>query len=355
MKVSYHNLHKLGGNLGLDEDRIRDLLTQYQPEEKHQRLVEMWFKNEFEPTWEKLDRALPPLDLMRGSTSSFLGESSTSMDSVPVIPPSSTGNNCFCLNQHHVHVGELYVTVSDLLMLQSNLDEIKSRFSELLISVRYALEANNVQVDDVRQILIGIFNRDDCIPRTNLVEIFSAVTAHKLWDYNNHSPVERLVRRFLRDHISEVTDYKKYLSGFYTTTKLIDYIRYTNLSDAESEPSELPLHSYVPADYRMLKVKLKTDRNISMLSLMYVQELWNSFAEEFEIPSLTAIVTKILEGCLEITWLIPPHEAEQISALAPKSTRFFRRLNIIYVSLNGNIIYDINQMVSLYLSSLGRY
>ena len=72
---------------------MRELLgtTQYGLVEKRQRLVEMWFRKEFEPTWEKLCRALPPLDLTRGPTSSFLGESSTSMDSVPAIPSSSTG------------------------------------------------------------------------------------------------------------------------------------------------------------------------------------------------------------------------------------------------------------------------
>ena len=230
-------------------------------------------------------------------------------------------------------------------MLRSNLEDIESRFSELLYSVRCALEASNVEVDHVRQILIGIFHREDCIPRTNLADVFSAVTAQNLWDFNHHSPIERLVRRCLRDGLSEVTEYKGHLSGFYATTKLIDYIRHKNLNNAKRGPSELPLDSY-NTEYETLTVKLKTGRDISQWSLMYVQELWNSFAEEFRIPSLTAVIGKILEGCLEISWLIPPHEAEQITTLAPKSTQFFRHLNIIYVSLNGRIIYNANQMVS---------
>ena len=234
-------------------------------------------------------------------------------------------------------------------MTQSNLEDIESRFSALLYSVRCALEANNVQVDHVRQILIGIFHRDDCIPRTNIEEIFSAVTAHKLWNYNHHSPLEKLVRRCLHaDYISEVTEYKGHLSGFYATTKLIDYIRYTKFINARRGPSELPLDRY-NTEYDTLTLKLDTERDISQFSLMYVQELWNSLAEEFRIPSLTAVIDKILDGCLEITWLILPHEAKQIATLAPKSTPFFCRLNVIYVSLNGHIIYDINQMVSMNL------
>lgn len=231
-------------------------------------------------------------------------------------------------------------------MLRSNLEEIESRFSALLYSVRCALEANHVQVDYVRQILIGIFHRDDCIPRTSLEDIFSSVTAHKLWDYNHHSPLEKIVRRCLRnDHISEVTEYKGHLSGFYATTKLIDYIRYTKFMNARRGTSELPLETY-NTEYERLTLKLKTERDISNWSLMYVQELWNSLADEFRIPSLTAVIDKILDGCLEITWLILPHAANQIATLAPVSTAFFTRLDVIYVSLNGHIIYDINQMVS---------
>ena len=230
-------------------------------------------------------------------------------------------------------------------MIQSNLEDIESRFSELLYSVRCTLEANNVQVDYVRQILIGIFHRDDCIPRTNLEEIFSAVTAHKLWDYNHHSPLEKLVRRCLHDSISEVSEYKGHLSGFYATTKLIHYIQYTKFINARRGPSELPLHSY-NTEYERLTLKLNTERDISHWSLMYVQELWNSLAEEFRIPSLTAVIDKILDGCLEVSWLIPPHEAKQIATLAPKSRPFFCRLDVLYISLNRHIIYDINQMVS---------
>ena len=93
MKVSYYNLRNLGRNLGLDEDRIQDLLsmTQYQPwpEEKRQRLVEMWFRNESEPTWEKLHRAIKLVQLIR-PTSLRLGESSTLTNSVLIVSPTTT-------------------------------------------------------------------------------------------------------------------------------------------------------------------------------------------------------------------------------------------------------------------------
>ena len=96
MSVPCRSLLKLGNNLELDEDRIYAILatTQYQEEEKRQRLVELWFRKEAEPTWEELHRAVAPLTciLLTGEvTSLHLGESSTSMDSVPpVLSPSLT-------------------------------------------------------------------------------------------------------------------------------------------------------------------------------------------------------------------------------------------------------------------------
>ena len=96
MKVSYNDLHKLGKNLGLDDNRIQELLRisqthdPYQLEEKRQRLIEMWFRKELEPTWEMLYRALSQFNPVNVSNSSYLGESSTSMDSSPVIPRSSS-------------------------------------------------------------------------------------------------------------------------------------------------------------------------------------------------------------------------------------------------------------------------
>ena len=241
------------------------------------------------------------------------------------------------------------------------MEEIKSRFSDLLLSVRHALEANNVQVDDLRQILTGILDLgiDNFIPKTDLADIFAAVSDQRLWDYKHHSPVEKLVKRCLHGLIiGEVKEYKEHLSGFYVTTKLIDFIRTSDFDDdTEMEASEICLRSYGPKDYKSLRVKLKLKkRRISELSLKYVQELWESLADEFELPSLTALLDKVLEGCLEVSWLIPPREAQQIATLAPRSTPFFLRLDVIYVSLNGHIIYSVNQelMVS-YILSINKY
>ena len=52
------------------------------------------------------------------------------------------------------------------------------------------------------------------------------------------------------------------------------------------------------------KVKLELERKIDIIALKYVQDLWEEFVEEFDIPYLTAVIGKILSGSLHITWII---------------------------------------------------
>ena len=226
-------------------------------------------------------------------------------------------------------------------MFRSNLEDIKSRFAFLLLKVRSAFEMNHVAPTDVHGVLIGIFDCGDRLPKTNLEEIFTAVTNQRLWDYTHHSPVEKLLRRFLPDHLllmCEMREYKAHLSGFYTTTKLIDYIKYTNIDSTAD--NELDLEKLTDANYQKLKVKLDLDRKINTLALKYVQDLWEEFAEEFDIPYLTAVIGKILSGSLHITWLITSKMANKIVTAVHESTFFQNHPHIMYVAINGTVYYD---------------
>lgn len=94
MKVPHQNLHSLGSNLELDEDRLQDVLTHYSLEERHQRLMELWFKKESDPSWEKLSEALQSNVLLSAKSNpedSNQQQLSTSMDgiSVTLSSPSS--------------------------------------------------------------------------------------------------------------------------------------------------------------------------------------------------------------------------------------------------------------------------
>ena len=81
------------------------------------------------------------------------------------------------------------------------------------------------------------------------------------------------------------------LSGFCATTKLIDYIQYTTI-DPRQGNNELPLGSYTREKCQKLMVALDIKRKVTTISLKYVQDLWERFAEEFNIPFLTAVIDR---------------------------------------------------------------
>jgi hypothetical protein len=232
-------------------------------------------------------------------------------------------------------------------MIRSNLEDIKSRFAILRRDVQLALVENHVTPEDVYAVLVEMFGCRDLIPKTSLEEMFTAVTSQQLWDYRHHSPVEKLFRRFLPDHLSLMREYKGHLSGFYTTTKLIDYITYTSIDSTAVD--KLDLRKLTDANYQKLKVKLELDRKIDTISLKYVQDLWEEFAEEFDIPYLTAVIGELLSGSLHITWVITSEIANKIVAGVHKSSFFQNHPNIIYVAINGRVHYDEVNNIILYI------
>ena len=231
-------------------------------------------------------------------------------------------------------------------MISFNEDKIKALFSGLLLEVQSALE-QKYDVTKVRQFLANFFNCDFS-KSTDYEKLFRAVTLNDLWNYQHHSPVEQLTDHFLPDDQkmhSLMKDYKASLSGFHLTTKLIDYIEYQNLSACEDfdEECEESSPKLTKMQYRKITVVLKLDRKISHLSLAYVANLWRSIADEYDIPSLTAIIERIVSGSLEVTWRVPQHIAD---AILPRS-KFFRSHGIVLVFIDDVIIYDEKQMVCL--------
>ena len=229
-----------------------------------------------------------------------------------------------------------------------------AKFSSLLLKVQIMLEERQIKVVHVLQYLRGLFQGEDCILANESLkfnEIFSALTMQKLWTYQHYSPLEKVIDEFLPNDDAMKTcmrAYKGHLSGYYVMQKVIDYIKDVNLPLAESH-GQFPLKRYsTQRHYQKLKAVLQIEeRRISELSLSYVSKLWEKIAEEFDLPLLTAVIDKIVEGSLEITWLVLPFMTEKIllGSRTPKSTKFFRQHNIKLLIADSLTIYDEKQMV----------
>ena len=242
--------------------------------------------------------------------------------------------------------------MTGLMLTRKNLYKIKGQFSSLLVTVQSALKSHHVSVDEVRSFLVHCSTRDDWIQNpSNLDELFTALSVAKLWSYDNYDLLEVITRGLLPNdkNVEKLLfEYKGRLSGFYTTTKIADFIKLSDFEDSEQDPQQpLPVETYTVKDYRKLKLKLKIDRKISVLTLSYVDELWRSLAEEFDLPCLTAVIHSIIEGSLVVTWLILPHVANKIidSGSTAKAVKFFRCCNIVSLEIDNDTVFDDQQMV----------
>ena len=244
-------------------------------------------------------------------------------------------------------------------MAETALRKIKSRFSLLVIDVQSSMEDHKVKVKKVRQFLLNFFEGDCSIPNVAELDIiFDTITEAKLWRYDHYGPLEELAESFLPEDDparAQVTEYKSQLTGFYATTRIIDFVKLNELEDRE----EIPTHVFSPkkynSHYQKLTVELRLNRDISELTLLYMEKLWKALMKEFHLPPLTAIMDKIVEGSLRITWLILPHIIEKIRATYFKSVEFFQQRNIIRIDLYGEggndaglILYNEEWMVSVH-------
>jgi hypothetical protein len=212
------------------------------------------------------------------------------------------------------------------------------------------MEARNVKVSDAHQFLVASF-QGFCIPEApDLTKLFNIITEAKLWRYDHYVPLQQLAQKFLHDDEQvrkDTSDYRDRLSGFLTTTKIIDFIKLSELDESEDGTEQPFLPEKYKKYYRKLKVKLKLDKKITELTLSYVNTLWESLAEEFDLPSLTAVIDKIIDGSLVISWLILPHIADKIRASSCKALRFYQQHGIIEVCIDGGRLYAEKWIVSM--------
>ena len=204
----------------------------------------------------------------------------------------------------------------------------------------------------MRHFLIRYFQCDVWAKKlSDLDELFDAVSVAKLWSYDHYGPLEEVTKQLLPDDSTVkkiMFEYKNQLNGYYTATKISDFIKQSKLEESVQDPQQpLPVHTFTLKDYRKLKVELKLDRKVSAMTLSYVDELWRSLAEEFDLPSLTAVIHSIVEGSLKITWLILPHIAEKIRATYSKALRFYQHHNIVRVYIDDDLLYDEQCTVSV--------
>ena len=235
-------------------------------------------------------------------------------------------------------------------MSETALRKTKACFSKLLIEVQSALEARQVEVKKIRQFLFHLFEGECNIPNvSNLDEIFESITFSKLWRFDNYGPLQDLSEKFLPEDDSarmQVTEYVSHLSAFYATTSLFDYMELAEQEEGEEGSNPFSPKKY-NRHYKLLTVKLDLDKRMSELTLEFVHQLWKSLREEFDLAPLTAVLDRITQGSLCITWLVLPNVLKKIRATFFKSLQFLQIKGILEIFLYDGLLtlYDASWMV----------
>ena len=227
-----------------------------------------------------------------------------------------------------------------------NLVKIKESFATLLKDVAGKLKTKELDLEMFHFFMVALFPPGMCIPQSSkVIEIFEAVTRNGLWSYWHYTPVEKIVAEYAPkdDEMKGWLDkYKKQLSGYKATTKIADAIKLYSIDELEEiDPSQRLTVTYDPAYLRQLSLKLNT--RVTEKSLEYIDDLWVSLAEYFLLPSLSVLLDKIQSGCIEVSWLIPPHYAFQIIGNLQENSSYLQLKGIIKVLLDGDCIYDVAQ------------
>ena len=235
-------------------------------------------------------------------------------------------------------------------MTESAFSKIKGHFWRLLIKVKSALEAQHVDVKEVRQFLLTYFEGECTIPNVaNLSEVLDSVTTAKLWRYDHYEPLEELAESFLPDDDSarrQMIDYPIQLSAFQGATRIIDFIKLSELEDPEEDDQPFSPKKY-NRHYRKLTMELNLG-DVSEATLDHMDKLWKALQRKFKLPSLTAVIDKIVQGSVKVTWLVLPHVIKKIKAALSKSVTFFQQHNITRIAVcNCLILYDEKVIVSM--------
>ena len=137
--------------------------------------------------------------------------------------------------------------------------------------------------------------------------------------------------------------YKKDLTSYKATMKLVDYIAVVDSDPSgEDSSSEEQVEEQEPAKYdrryyRKLSIKLET--KFTSHTLEYLDDLWKEFADLYNLPPLVTLLDCVRKSSVLIVWLIPALLAPQILRAAPHSVDFFRKHQITRMEFDGVCIY----------------
>ena len=238
--------------------------------------------------------------------------------------------------------------VDSLVLAKENLQKIKFKYASLLTLALCVLQGKNIDMSIFRVFLTALYLPEEDSNDTkeinpsrfiaevlgsaqNLGEIFQSLLGQGLMSYKNCYVLRSIIDRYASDEIElkkELREYEEALAGYVLVTKMKNYL------DAELQQGEQSKPD--PKLFDELSVKA----NVTMKTLKYVNELWDSLAQQVKLPVTALPFHKVAKGCVEITWLLPFHLTHFATRRLQESSDYFQQENIVRVTIAGKCVYE---------------
>ena len=225
-----------------------------------------------------------------------------------------------------------------------NLEAIKFKFANFQRKVCTKLSKNEVDIDQVLLFAKSRFSPGDFIPQppTTLNKIFDSITGHGLWNFFHFTPLVEIAETFGEgdsDIETWIQSYEKDFKSFLIVTEIKDLIELDDhMLDTCTEPPPAKRAKYDPRCCR--RMEWKTD--FVDHTLLYLTYVWKKFSSHYLEPNSppTALLDRVREGCVSVTWLIPSYLVPQLIKRVKIDAEFFQEYRIMKVTVDDQCIYE---------------
>ena len=234
-----------------------------------------------------------------------------------------------------------------LVVTKENLQKIKDEFASLLALTHKVLQGKNIDTSNLRLFLAARYlpeedsndakeiNPNKFITEVlgtakSLGEIFELLMTQGLLNYKNFYVLRSIINHYASNNTKmkkKLSEYEETLAGYVLVTKMQEYL------DAELQQEE-------PDPKLLDKLSVKVKASVTKKTLKYVNELWDSLSRHVKLPVTALLFHRVAKGCVEITWLLPLHLSHFTTKQLQESTDYFRKENIIRVTIAGRCIYE---------------
>ncbi len=242
---------------------------------------------------------------------------------------------------------------------RKNMATIKKNYSKLIKNVTSNLNKANPDMSSFHSFVIHMFDAED-LPRAETVQdMFDVLTKKRCWDYLTVYNLESIVEEFSEQYEDQnkkmIKQYKEELAGFKAAIKIIEYMAGSKAEEECEEDEEYVCllsekEKYDDKYRKKLSLKLHEGKRggakITFSSLQYVEKLWDSLCDEFEMPSLPKLLDSITYGSIIITWIVRRINAQKILSQIFYHVEFLKQEMVIEICLENVCIYNENSGTS---------